>query len=193
MINKTNVSKIETAGSQAVHLLSLFLICIAFWLTLSGSLKPKFIVYGVLASAATAWISYPLLLVPNKSGTKQYFVFGVPAFGFCSYCVWLLWQLILANIDVLKATTGKELAINPRVVRFYFKADNPMAYVMLANSITLTPGTVTINVTDEDLFEIHALTDGAAAGVLDGSMQKKVAELYGGKFYFAVAESEGDL
>lgn len=68
-----------------------------------------------------------------------------------------------------------------------------MAYVMLANSITLTPGTVTINVTDEDLFEIHALTDGAAAGVLDGSMQKKVAELYGGKFYFAVAESEGDL
>lgn len=48
-------------------------------------------------------------------------------------------------------------------------------------------------VTDEDLFEIHALTDGAAAGVLDGSMQKKVAELYGGKFYFAVAESEGDL
>ncbi len=193
MINKTTVTKIETAGSPVMHLLGIFLISIAFWLTLSGSLKPKFLVYGVLASAVTAWVSYPLLLVPNRSGTKRYFVFGVPVFAFLRYCLWLLWQLILANIDVLKATTGKELAINPRVVRFYFKADNPMAYVMLANSITLTPGTVTINVTDEDLFEIHALTDGAAAGVLDGSMQKKVAELYGGEFYFAVAEGEEDL
>ncbi len=193
MINKTTVTKIETAGSPVMHLLGIFLISIAFWLTLSGSLKPKFLVYGVLASAVTAWVSYPLLLVPNRNGTKRYFVFGVPVFAFLRYCLWLLWQLILANIDVLKATTGKDLAINPRVVRFYFKADNPMAYVMLANSITLTPGTVTINVTDEDLFEIHALTDGAAAGVLDGSMQKKVAELYGGEFYFAVAEGEEDL
>ncbi len=193
MINKTTVTKIETAGSPVMHLLGIFLISIAFWLTLSGSLKPKFLVYGVLASAVTAWVSYPLLLVPNRNGTKRYFVFGVPVFAFLRYCLWLLWQLILANIDVLKATTGKDLAINPRVVRFYFKADNPMAYVMLANSITLTPGTVTINVTDEDLFEIHALTDGAAAGVLDGSIQKRVAELYGGEFYFAVAEGEEDL
>lgn len=91
MINKTNVSKIETAGSQAVHLLSLFLICIAFWLTLSGSLKPKFIVYGVLASAATAWISYPLLLVPNKSGHKTVFCVW-------SACFWFLQLLCVAAV-----------------------------------------------------------------------------------------------
>ena len=65
-----------------------------------------------------------------------------------------------------------------------------MASVMLANSITLTPGTVTLNVTDDGLYEIHALTKGAAEGVLDGSMQKKVADLYGEKFDFAVVESE---
>ena len=47
-----------------------------------------------------------------------------------------------------------------------------------------------MNVTDDGLYEIHALTVGAAAGVLDGSMQKKVAELYGEKFDFAVVESE---
>lgn len=88
MINKTNVSKIETAGSQAVHLLSLFLICIAFWLTLSGSLKPKFIVYGVLASAATAWISYPLLLVPNKSGTNSIL---------CLECLFLVFAAIVCG------------------------------------------------------------------------------------------------
>ena len=99
-----------------------------------------------------------------------------------------MWQLVLANIDVLKATTSQELDIDPKVVRFYFRADNPMAYVVLANSITLTPGTVTLNVDDEGLFEIHALTVGASEGVLDGSFQKKVADLYGEKFDFAVVE-----
>ena len=93
-------------------------------------------------------------------------------------------------MDVLIATTSQEMAIDPKIVRFYFRADNPMATVVLANSITLTPGTVTVNVTDDGLYEIHALTPGAASGVLDGSMQKKVAELYGEKFDFAVVEEE---
>jgi multicomponent Na+:H+ antiporter subunit E len=65
-----------------------------------------------------------------------------------------------------------------------------MAYVVLANSITLTPGTVTLNVTDDGLFEIHALTVGAAEGVLDGSFQKKVADLCGIDYEFAVVEEE---
>ena len=94
------------------------------------------------------------------------------------------------NIDVLKATTSQELDIDPKVVRFYFRVDNPMAYVVLANSITLTPGTVTLNVDDEGLFEIHALTVGAAEGVLDGSFQKKVADLFGEELDFAVVEEE---
>jgi len=61
---------------------------------------------------------------------------------------------------------------------------------LLANSITLTPGTVTLNVDDEGLFEIHALTVGAAEGVLDGSFQKKVADLFGEELDFAVVEEE---
>ena len=59
-----------------------------------------------------------------------------------------------------------------------------MATVVLANSITLTPGTITMNVTDDGLFEVHALTDGAAEGLLDGSMQKKVAELFNEQYVF---------
>lgn len=177
-------------GSPMVHMLSLAVVLFGFWMVLSGRTETKFIIYGILTAAVATWITYPLLLVPNKDGSKRYFVFGASVPKFIMYCFWLLWQLILANIDVLLATTAQELDIDPKVVRFYFKADNPMASVMLANSITLTPGTVTMNVTDDGLYEIHALTKGAASGVLDGTMQKKVAELYGEKFDFAVAESE---
>lgn len=185
VLNNNNI-----AGSPLIHKLCLGVVLFGFWMALSGRTETKFVVYGILTAVAATWLTYPLLLVPNKDGSKRYFVFGVSLPKFIMYFFWLMWQLVLANIDVLLATTSQELNIDPKVVRFYFKADNPMASVVLANSITLTPGTVTINVADDGLYEIHALTAGAAAGVLDGSMQRKVAELYGEKFDFAVAESE---
>lgn len=180
----------KIVGSPMVHMTGLALVLFAFWMVLSGRTETKFVVYGILTAVVTTWVTYPLLLVPNKDGSKKYYVFGFSVPKMIMYFFWLMWQLVLANIDVLLATTGQELNIDPKVVRFRFKADNPMASVILANSITLTPGTVTMNVTDDGVYEIHALTVGAAAGVLDGGMQKKVADLYGEKFDFAVVESE---
>lgn len=185
VLNNKNI-----VGSTMVHKLCMALVLFGFWMALSGRTEIKFVVYGIITALVTTHITYPLLLVPNKDGSKRYFVFGASIPKFIVYFLWLMWQLVLANIDVLLATTSQELEIDPKVVRFYFKVDNPMASVMLANSITLTPGTVTLNVTDDGLYEIHALTKGAAEGVLDGSMQKKVADLYGEKFDFAVVESE---
>lgn len=180
----------KIVGSPMVHMTGLALVLFAFWMVLSGKTETKFVVYGILTAVVTTWVTYPLLLVPNKDGSKKYYVFGFSIPKMIMYFFWLMWQLVLANIDVLLATTGQELNIDPKVVRFRFRADNPMASVILANSITLTPGTVTMNVTDDGVYEIHALTVGAAAGVLDGGMQKKVADLYGEKFDFAVVESE---
>ena len=180
----------KIVGSPMVHMTGLALVLFAFWMVLSGRTETKFVVYGILTAVVTTWVTYPLLLVPNKDGSKKYYVFGFSIPKMIMYFFWLMWQLVLANIDVLLATTGQELNIDPKVVRFRFRADNPMASVILANSITLTPGTVTMNVTDDGVYEIHALTVGAAAGVLDGGMQKKVADLYGDEFDFAVVESE---
>lgn len=180
----------KIVGSPMVHMTCLALVLFAFWMVLSGRTETKFVVYGILTAVVTTWVTYPLLLAPNKDGSKKYYVFGFSIPKMIMYFFWLMWQLVLANIDVLLATTGQELNIDPKVVRFRFRTDNPMASVILANSITLTPGTVTMNVTDDGVYEIHALTVGAAAGVLDGGMQKKVADLYGEKFDFAVVESE---
>lgn len=180
----------KIVGSPMVHMTCLALVLFAFWMVLSGRTETKFVIYGILTAVVTTWVTYPLLLVPNKDGSKKYYVFGFSIPKMIMYFFWLMWQLVLANIDVLLATTGQELNIDPKVVRFRFRADNPMASVILANSITLTPGTVTMNVTDDGVYEIHALTVDAAAGVLDGGMQKKVADLYGEKFDFAVVESE---
>ena len=151
----------------------LAVVLFAFWMALSGHTETKFIVYGVITALVTTWLTYPLLLVPNKEESRFYYVFGFSPLKMIWYFIWLMWQLVLANVDVLLAETSQELQIDPKVVRFYFRADNPMASTILANSITLTPGTVTMNVTDDGLYEIHALTKGAADGLVDGGMQKK--------------------
>lgn len=178
-------------GSPFKHLIVLTVVLFAFWILLSGKLELKFLTYGVLTAIVSAWICVPLLLLPNAKGTKKYFIFDVPLAKYVLYWLWLLNEVIKANLDVVKATVKAEMVINPRVIRFRIKMDNPMAHTTLANSITLTPGTVTLNVTSDGLYEIHALTDGAAEGLLDGGMQKRVAELFGEPFDYAVVE-EGE-
>lgn len=190
-MEKSDVAKdAKIVGSKCLHLAFMFVAMFCFWMVLAGRTEVKFIVYGIITAAVTSWITYPLLLVPNREGTKKYFLFGVNPFRFIKYFCWLMYQLWLANVDVMKATCSQELNINPRVVRFNFLTENPVAMVLLANSITLTPGTVTMNVTDDGLYEIHALTTGAAAGIIAGDFPKAIAELYNEPLQFSCNEKE---
>jgi len=179
-------------GSPVKHLVVLAVVLFAFWFLLSGKVDFKFLLYGALTAIISAWICVPLLLMPNADGTKKYFIFDVNLGKYALYWLWLLKEVVNANIDVVKATVKSEMVINPRVIAFRIKYDNPMAYTTLANSITLTPGTVTMNVTEDGLYEIHALTDGAAEGLLGGGMQQKVADLFGEPFIYEVVE-EGEV
>ncbi len=191
MDNYENVRDKRIVGSPAVHLLSMMVLLFGFWMLLSGNTQPKFLTYGVLTSIIAAWVSYPLLLISNVDGTRRYFVFGVNPVKLLAYFVWLLWQLVLANVDVIRATVRPEIEIDPCVVTFHYQTDNPMAKVVLANSITLTPGTVTMNVTEDGLYEVHALTVGAAEGLRSGDMQRKVAWLFGEVCDFELLEGKG--
>ena len=177
-------------GSPALHRSSMAVMLFAFWMLLSGNTQTKFLIYGVLTAIISAWVSYPLLLIPNADGTRKYFVFGVNPLRLVVYFFWLMWQLVLANIDIIRATVRPEIEIDPCVVKFFYRTDNPMARVVLANSITLTPGTVTMNVTEDGLYEVHALTTGAAEGLRDGGMQKEVAWLFGEDYEFELVERE---
>ncbi len=150
-----------------------------FWLLITQTFTLKFFLMGAAASFVVAWICMPLFTIRNLSQTKSYFVFDVSLVKFAYYFIWLMKELILANIDVAKVVLKKSLPIEPCVLCFRVNFDNPLAIALLANSITLTPGTVTLHVNKSNIFEIHALTSGAAEGILSGAMAKKVAWLYG--------------
>lgn len=82
-------------------------------------------------------------------------------------------------MDVATSVMQPEMDIDPKFFSFRMAYDNPIAHATLANSITLTPGTVTLHVSDDDVYSIHALTTGAREGLLDGGMQERIAKLFG--------------
>lgn len=165
-------------------------IMMIFWILLSGRFEVKFLIYGTFTSLIAGYICMPLLMLKSADGKNEYFALGFSIFRLAVYCLWIFWQLITSNFALAKVIVSPELAIDPQVIRFKVNMDNPMALTVLANSITLTPGTVTMNVTDDGVYEIHALTDDAAGGIRAGDMQRHVARLFGQDENFIMIDDE---
>jgi len=166
-------------GSPYKHFGILSGILFLFWCLLCGNFTAKFVIVGLASSLISAYVCMPLLLLENRDGTKKYFAFDVNLFKYLGYWLWLLNEVRKANMDVATSTIKSEMNINPKVFKFRMVYDNPMAEATLANSITLTPGTITVDISDDGVYTIHSLTNGAREGLMEGGMQRKIAELFG--------------
>lgn len=171
--------ELSWVGNPAAHYIRFVIYLFAFWMMITLSVEPKYLIMGVLGSLIVARVCLPLLMVPNYHHTKYYFLLEVSLLKFFAYMIWLMKELVLANLDVITAVLKPELPVNPQLLRFRVHFDNPAPIALLANSITLTPGTITVKVDKNNEYIIHALTPGAAEGILSGSMARKVAHLYG--------------
>ena len=95
-----------------------------------------------------------------------------------SYFPWLLLEIVKANIDVAKAIINPNMPIDAKILRVDGSQQTDIGLVTYANSITLTPGTITI--WDEGTrLDVHALTSTAGDGLLSGEMDRRVTELAG--------------
>ncbi len=94
------------------------------------------------------------------------------------YAPWLLWQVLLANIDVAKRVWSPSLPIRPQMIKVPYRVRTPFGLATYTNSITLTPGTVTVRV-EKGVLEVHALTDEAAQDLLSGEMHRRVCKVEG--------------
>ena len=90
------------------------------------------------------------------------------------YLPWLIWEIVKANVDVARRILHPGLPIQPHVIRVRASQQTDLGRVIYANSITLTPGTVTIDLQGHDL-SVHALTDEAAQGLATGEMDRRVS------------------
>lgn len=159
----------------------LFLALFAFWILLSERFEAKFLLIGLGASLIGTFISREIMILSRDEKGKVYHGFDFPVFKYIKYWIWLIGQIVIANIEVALIILNPKLPIDPQVFVFKQKMKNPLAHLSLANSITLTPGTVTIDI-DEDEYIIHALTKEAGEALYfkdgQGDIRKKVAALF---------------
>lgn len=100
--------------------------------------------------------------------------------GVITYFPWLVWEIVLANWDVAKAILKNDSSLRPRLMRIHSTQVSEIGRVTYANSITLTPGTVTLDAEGTE-FLIHSLTQGSKEGLETGDMDRRVTALELGK------------
>ena len=136
---------------RAFRYLLLCLSLFGFWLILSGHYEPLILSFGVFSCVLVTFVAW-------RMDREDRFAFVVPfSFRFVGYLGWLLREIFRANLNVVKITLNPRLPISPIMVPFKASQKSDLGRMIYANSITLTPGTITTG-TDGEIFRIHALT-----------------------------------
>lgn len=147
-----------------------FVIMLIFWVIMSGMFDAFHLTLGVLCCLLVAFFSSDLLFPEQGKPWVRELV------GMIAYSPWLVWQIIVANLQVTYLILHPRMLekIDPHLFRFKSKLTRPIAKVAMAQSITLTPGTITVNIY-EDQFAVYALTREAAES-LPGEMENRIAK-----------------
>lgn len=140
------------------------------WLVWSGFLKPLLLGLGVLSLWLTFLISRRMGYFDNDMLAPR---FGLRLLG---YWGWLGREIFRSSLDVTKIVLNPKMPISPQEVTITASTENLMDQVILANSITLTPGTLTLDL-HEGVIKVHCLTEDGAKQLLDGEMNRRVTEL----------------
>ena len=152
------------------RILILAVLLIAAWVLWSGYLKPLLLGLGALSCLLTVWIVRRMGYFDDENFAFHY---DWRLFGFWA---WLGREVVVSSIDVARIVLRPRLDVEPKVVSIDGSGLGPVDLALLGNSITLTPGTLTLDV-HEDRLLVHALTADGAAALERGEMQRRVAAL----------------
>lgn len=150
------------------------IIMFLFWILLSGEFNFVLILSAVVSSLLVAYLSHDLLI-----GEIDIRLAAIKIIRFIKYLPWLLWQIVLSNKDLVYRTLHPKMPIEPVVIEFDTPLRTEMGITILANSITLTPGTVTLEANSKGRFIVHAIAGGPADSLLAGDMQARVKKIEG--------------
>lgn len=152
-----------------MRLISLAVVLYLFWLALSGYFKAFLLIGGLLSTLAVVLLARRMKLLDTEGHPAHLLPAAV------TYWPWLLWEIIKAGWAVTKAVLRPRLAISPTMTRVVATQRSAAGIVTYANSITLTPGTITTGV-DGNILTVHALENGGAIDLEGGGMDARVTQ-----------------
>jgi len=147
-----------------------------FYLLVSGSLSA----FDLATGAVSAGIVSAILWRITTRGDVDLRGLGGRLARFAVYVPYLLWEIAKANVDIARVVLHPQLPIDPKLVEFDAAVWSELSATMLANSITLTPGTLTVDVTQRH-FTVHSLTKGSREDLLAGGLERAVRFVFYGR------------
>ena len=149
-----------------------FIILFGFWLLLSGHYDLFHISIGLLCCGLVSHATHDLLFANPRAGDMRVIVKR-----FITYIPWLFYQIILSNMHVARLALGSQELIDPKIVKFKTKLESDIAMVTLANSITLTPGTITVDIKD-GVYYVHGVSKQVVEDLMTGEMEDRIAHVF---------------
>lgn len=150
-----------------------FAALVSFWLLLSGMFTPFLVTAGFGCALFVAFFCKRMDVID-----KEGFPIDLAGKALLSYWPWLIKEILKSGWDVSKRIVSPQLPISPTLVEFKPLQQTPMGLVIHANSITLTPGTIAVEV-EPGRFLVHALTSDGAAGLENSEMDQRCLRLEG--------------
>lgn len=154
--------------------LGLTALLLAFWLLLSGIFTPFLVLAGLGSAVAVALFARRMDVIDHEGQPLH-----LAPRAFFWYWPWLAKEILKSGWDVTRRVLHPGMPISPTLVRFQPSQRTEVGLVTHANSITLTPGTLSIEVGHGE-FLVHALTEAGAAGCVASEMDRRVRRLEGG-------------
>ncbi len=144
----------------------------AFWLALSGQYITTFFIIGITCAILVAVFGVRMAIV-DEEGHPVHLVLRA-----LTYWPWLIWEIAKSAVDVAAIILNPKLPISPTLVKIKAKQKTGLGVSIFANSITLTPGTISVDVVGGEIL-VHALSKPGADDLEEGTMNRRVARFEG--------------
>lgn len=156
-----------------MHSILLFVSLMAFYVVLSGQITSTFLMgAGVVTCLGVTLVARRLGIVDDEGVPFRYWLRTL------KYMPWLLWQIVLSSIYVFKLVWKPKIDIKPQMVLVEHELRTSFGVATYMNSITLTPGTVTVDV-GKNKFLVHCITQEVADDVKSGEMELHIRAIEG--------------
>ena len=157
--------------SSFYHILFLkTLVFFLIWLLISASFNQFHVGLGLFAAFGVAWFN------TDRFTSRS----AIPKLRIVWYFLWLVGRILQSGIHLSVLILHPALPIDPKLIRYRTKLREEAGIVLLGNSITLTPGTITVELNSQDLV-VHAMDDKSAHDVTSLRMDQQIAGLFGEK------------
>jgi multicomponent Na+:H+ antiporter subunit E len=155
------------------YALALLVALAGVWMLWSGHTEPFMLLLGAASCLFVVLACWRMGILDSET---------VPAWlgvrPFVWYAPWLVKEIVKANLDVTKRVLRRQMPIQPTLIEIVPTQRTELGRVILANSITLTPGTVSVDMQDRSI-RVHALTTAGAEDLSSGQMDRRVSRLEG--------------